>query len=303
MAKYRLLLFKDGTSSRRGFAFNHRKLLLLIALILAISGTVVYTTSHSLALWLTQRAMASVLAHNRDLKSQLARIEVRLNEINYQLDTLANSDDQLRLLLNLPQIDEDMRQVGIGGAVGASVGSIAEDQTVRKLIFDLDKIEREIRLQFSSFAEITRKFAENEELIAHTPSIRPVEGGFISSQFGNRIDPFTRRRTHHNGIDISVERGTPVYAPAAGKVVFAERTGGLGKLIIIDHGYGFSSVFGHLSKILVYKGEYITREEKIGEVGNTGRSTAPHLHYEVRMDGRPVDPLDYIFQDYATLPF
>ena len=212
---------------------------------------------------------------------------------------MAESDDQLRVLADIPKIDEDTREVGIGGILMQGIGLDDEDELVRKLIFDLDKIEREIRLQRHSFIEINRQFMDKTELLRHTPSIRPVEGGYVSSSFGRRRDPFTRRWTHHNGTDFSLERGAPIFSTADGVIVHAKRSHGLGKVVIIDHGYGFKTVYGHLSIFNVAKGTEVKRGQKIGEVGNTGRSTAPHLHYEVHMDGKAVEPMDYFFEGMA----
>jgi len=224
----------------------------------------------------------------------------RLSDFNIQLSELYNEDDRLRILADIPKIDEDVRQVGIGGFIVPEVSMTHDDETVSSLIFDLDKIERELRLQRASFGEIQKQFRDKADLIAHTPSISPLDGGYVSSGFGMRRDPFTGRRAHHNGIDYSVERGTPIIASADGKVIFAKRTPGLGKLVIIDHGYGFRTAYGHMNRILIKKGQSVERWQKIGEVGSTGRSTAPHLHYEVHIERKAVDPLDYIYDNFAA---
>ncbi len=297
---YQLLFTANGTTWKRNLKFSRFRIAILSMFILVLTGSIIYLSSHLIATGMTHQAMTEVMTENRELHSNISRLNERLSDVDEQLGKLADSDDQLRLLADMPQIDKDTREVGIGGAIKPNLPR--NDQTVQKLIFDIDKIEREIRLQVSSFIEIERQFNEKEDLIAHTPSIRPVEGGFCSSKFGYRRDPFTHRRTYHKGMDFCVERGTPVRAPADGIVVFAKRTPGLGKLIVIDHGYDIKTAFGHLSKIQVSKGSRVGRGQKIGEVGNTGRSTAPHLHYEVRKDGKPVDPVDYLFHSYAKLP-
>jgi murein DD-endopeptidase MepM/ murein hydrolase activator NlpD len=245
--------------------------------------------------------MSDVLQENRDLHLDLDNIGERLVEINQNLDLLTNSDDQLRIHADIPRIDNEMREVGIGGALVTGIGLDDEDELVRKLVLDIDKIEREIRLQRQSFGEIERQLSEKEKLINHTPSIRPIEGGYMSSPFGQRRDPFTRQWRQHNGLDFSNERGTPVFATADGVVVHAKAMHGLGKVVVIDHGYGFKTDYGHLSVFSVAIGSRVTRGQKIGEVGNTGRSTGPHLHYEVHVDGQPVNPIDYFFEGYADL--
>jgi murein DD-endopeptidase MepM/ murein hydrolase activator NlpD len=294
--RFKLVLLADATAKARTLHFSRRTLVIASALIIAVSCSAIYGTSLLLARWLTTIALANIQAENQELHQHLAKFNQRLQIVNNQLKSLAQSDDQLRLFANIPRLDSDVRAVGVGGNVDPALEIARQDREVRDLLQNLDKIEREIKLQHASFQEIERQFAVNSDLLVHTPSIRPVEGGYVSSGFGMRLDPFTRRRSHHNGADISVERGTPVSAPADGEVIFAKRTPGLGNLLILDHGYGFQTAYGHLSSFSARLGQKVTRGQKIGEVGNTGRSTAPHLHYEVFVNGRAVDPLDYFFE-------
>ena len=291
----RLILLKDSTSQMRELRVSRLKLAAFLIITVLLIGAFTYSTSRFIANRMTHLAMSEVVNENRDLHNQLTQITERLQEVDNQLVEIFTDDDKLRLLADMPKIDEDVRQVGIGGAVNTKYDFVNEDETVRKVIYDLDKIERELKLQRTSFIEIERQLREKADLIAHTPAIRPVKGGFISSQFGYRPDPFTDRRTHHNGVDFSVERGTPIYAAGDGKVIFAKRTPGFGKSVIINHGYGFRTVYGHMSVITIKKGQTVERWQKIGEVGSTGRSTAPHLHFEVHVDNKPVNPVDYLF--------
>lgn len=133
--------------------------------------------------------------------------------------------------------------------------------------------------------------------LSGTPTIAPVIG-VMTDGFGHRKDPFTGRRALHRGLDLSARRGTPIISPADGVVVFAGRNGGLGKVVRVSHGFGVVTVFGHLDKIQVELGQEVQRGEQIGLLGNTGRSTGPHLHYEVHVDGKAVDPLFYILDAF-----
>ena len=152
------------------------------------------------------------------------------------------------------------------------------------------RMERELILLFE-------KMASQRDLLQATPSIRPAGGGWVSSGFGYRIDPFTGRRRMHKGLDFAAMIGTPVYAPAAGVVSYAGREGGYGKIVSIDHGYGIVTRYAHNSRLFVKTGERIKRWQKISEIGSTGRSSGPHLHYEVRVNGVPVDPENYILSN------
>lgn len=131
--------------------------------------------------------------------------------------------------------------------------------------------------------------------LASTPSIWPVKG-WVTSEFGYRRSPITNERDFHEGIDIASHWGTSVIAPAAGIVAFAGYRGGLGRSVVIDHGFGIRSYFGHASAVLVREGEVITRGTQVARVGNSGHSTGPHLHYEIHVDGVPIDPMKYILQ-------
>jgi len=130
-----------------------------------------------------------------------------------------------------------------------------------------------------------------------TPSIAPVVG-LITDGYGRRKDPITGRQAFHRGLDLSGRTGTPIIAPADGVVVYASRSGGLGKMVRISHGFGYTTVYAHLNRILVEPGQDVRRGQQIGELGSTGRSTGPHLHYEVYVDGKSVNPLYYILDAY-----
>ena len=249
---------------------------------------------------LTQIALNEVKNENLELRRQLVVMDDRVAEIQTNLTDLFEKDDHLRLTAGMPRIDDEVRQVGIGGATPHNIAYGNGDESIQQMIFDIDKIEREIRLQYSSFLEIDKKIRLNADLIAHTPSIRPVEGGYTSSRFGMRTDPFSGKWKQHNGQDIVQVRGAPVYATANGKVVFSKNAPGFGKLVIIDHGYSFKTSYGHLGRLLVKKGQTVERGQKIGEIGNTGRSTGPHLHYEVTVNKKAVDPIDYMYDDFAV---
>ncbi len=294
----RLILLTDGSSAKREFRLTRWKIAAYVFAAALAMGATTYSASRFISRWMTSLAMSEVENENLELHRQIDQIEDRLAEVDRQMTELFASDDRLRIIADLPKIDPDVRQVGVGGVI-SDYDLLSDNGSVQKVMLDLDKIERELKLQRESFLEIERQLIQKADLVAHIPSIRPVNGGFISSGFGYRIDPFTGRKAHHDGIDISVERGTPIYATADGKVVFAKRAPGFGKMVVIDNGYGFETVYGHMSKILVRKGQSVERWQKIGEVGNTGRSTAPHLHYEVRVDKKPVDPMEYIFNNFA----
>ncbi|HTF35178.1 MAG TPA: peptidoglycan DD-metalloendopeptidase family protein [Myxococcota bacterium] len=146
-----------------------------------------------------------------------------------------------------------------------------------------------------SLEELVGALRGKSERLAATPSAWPAEG-WVTSGFGYRISPFTGRRDFHEGVDIAAEFGTPIVAPAPGRVVFAGRRGGLGTAIVVDHGFGVRTTYGHLQRILVQPGTHVARGQQLATMGSSGLSTGPHVHYMVEVGGKRVDPLDYIVE-------
>jgi len=146
-------------------------------------------------------------------------------------------------------------------------------------------------------AKVEKRLSDQALVISHTPVVAPVVG-VITDGFGPRIDPVTHQPAFHDGLDISVAFGTVVSAPADGVVTYADRDSGYGKLLKINHGYGYTTIYGHLDRFLVKEGSRVTRGQPIGKVGMSGRTTGPHLHYEVWKDGEKQNPLYYILDAY-----
>ena len=202
----------------------------------------------------------------------------------------------------MPNIDKDIRKLGTGGHLLKS--NILSDNLApainKELValeLDIEKISRHVNLELNSYSDIYEKVKEDVERISKIPSIRPVKGGFLNSSFGYRKDPIDNVMRFHQGQDITVKSGTPIYAPADGIVKRAYYAGGFGNHIKLDHGNGYSTLFAHLSKIKVKHGQKVKRGDVIGHTGNTGRSTAPHLHYEIHHYGESKNPLDYFFHN------
>ncbi len=276
----------------------------LIAIVLALGIGIFTLTGIFTALivkYYQNYKISELRRQNLVLVSQIATMEGKLKSVQARLKELEKFDNDLRVLADLPKLDEDVRDVGVGGTENYNALALEDlpdplNEQVLAMTADLDKLDRQIDLEFSSFREIENRLQEDKQRIRHTPSIRPVLHGWLKSKFGPRLDPFLDVIRHHDGVDIAAEKGTPVYAPADGvvKAVGYDRKG-YGRYIVIDHGYGIQTLYGHLSAANVKKGQKVKRWEKIGEVGRTGRATGYHLHYEVRVHNRPVDPLTFIF--------
>ena len=290
--RFKIIYLPEGRSSKRELRFNYAKLtfftiLFVLTILLVISGLTLVGLSI-----VPDYRIRSLSRENRLLLEQIASAEEKLLLLQKEVQALASSDEELRILTDLPLIDEATRQAGVGGSL--PIPGIDPSLDLDILLGQLD---RQIEVQKKSYPEIIQKLEENLEIAVHTPAIAPVNKIRITSYFGWRKDPFTGKRTPHKGVDFGAPRGTEAFATADGVVIMCKRVPTFGKLIIIDHGYGYETVYGHLQSFRVMKGERVKRGQVIGVIGSTGRSTAPHLHYEVRVNKVQVDPLDYIFNE------
>lgn len=179
-----------------------------------------------------------------------------------------------------------------------AAGELAMDEQrdYQTLAIRIDKTLKESQMREQSVLDLWETLAEKQSLMNAIPNLRPARG-WITSRFGYRVSPFTRKATLHAGLDIAAAPGSPVYAPADGLISFAGYDEGYGKMITIDHGYGYSTRFAHNAQIYVQVGQRVSRWDIIASVGNTGRSTGPHLHYEVRLNGIPRDPANFILDE------
>ena len=231
-------------------------------------------------------------------KRQLAHLAKRIDQTTQKLVELREFDRKLRTMVNLETSEAKKEFQGVGGSNPILLQSQyhmakTHKDFVRSMHSAIDNVDREIALCEKDKTEL-HKFLENQKvLLASTPSIWPTKG-WLSSRFGYRMSPFTGKKEFHRGIDIATPMGAPIVAPADGIVskIYSDR--GYGKVVSISHGYGVITRYAHLSKALVNKGQYVKRGETIALVGNSGRSTGTHLHYEVHLNRVAVDPLRYI---------
>lgn len=229
-------------------------------------------------------------AENQELAEVNLELSRTINEVQSRLDDFEERTARLALAAGM-QGDAS----GIAGpTVDAEVGSGGPYDRLSDGPATLKLQERWIEQQLDM---VDQKLSETGEILSSTPTMAPTVG-VLTDGFGTRNDPITGRRAYHRGLDISARRGTPVYAPADGVVVFAGRNGGLGKTLRISHGFGFTTMYGHLHEMDVELGAEVHRGEQIGRVGSTGRSTGSHLHYEVHEDGKAVNPLYFILDRF-----
>lgn len=233
----------------------------------------------------------------QEQKTQLLSLSQKISSLQNNLDRIRDFDSKLRVMINLEQ-DNGQAAAPKGGPANENFSKgylplYRQELLARKMHEFLRQLNVEARLEEVRQQEIMHTLRNNQNILEATPSIWPTSG-WVTSGFAWRTSPFTGKREFHKGIDISAPRGTPVYAPARGTITFTGRDGSYGLAIRLKHNASLSTRFAHLHRIAVKSGEAVTRGELIGYVGSTGRSTGPHLHYEVRLNGVPVNPKRYI---------
>jgi murein DD-endopeptidase MepM/ murein hydrolase activator NlpD len=236
-------------------------------------------------------------------KQQFERVQEDIKLFNQVLDEIMRRERSIyRVALGAPDMPESMRAMGIGGTKRyLELEGYTYSELIKKTRSNMDDLQRKLYAQILSFKEIEKIALEQEERLAHLPSIQPVSNKDlqkITSGFGWRIDPVYRTPRMHWGVDFTTDVGTEVYATADGVVESIETLAwGYGKNIVIDHGFGYKTRYAHLSAFKVKVGQKVSRGQVIGLVGNTGKSTGPHLHYEVEKNGVKVNPISYFFND------
>jgi murein DD-endopeptidase MepM/ murein hydrolase activator NlpD len=246
-------------------------------------------------------------AENAELQKTLALLKRKMKDVDGKLSSLRFLDQDLRSRTDL---QGQRRKLAIGPlstpadtntfprheleGFSFPIETAAGSELHKGLLVDhINSLLQQSDLRLGSLRQLKEYYSEREALLASIPSIWPSDGYFTSG-YGHRRDPFTKLQIMHQGVDIAGPEGTPVVAPASGSIIFVGDAGGYGQMIAIDHGNGLISRYGHLSRTLVKMGGKVKRGDHIGAIGNTGRSTGPHLHYEVRIHGVAVDPIQYV---------
>ena len=246
-------------------------------------------------------AAIAAASENRALTGELAYLQSRVQELQDTIGAISKRDEQIRLFAGLPPVESEVREAGIGGPGSPLLENdplYQQNRALGRKAFgarvDLDALLRRANVLLASFDEISDTLSKHADRLASTPSIMPT-AGWLSSNFSrSRRHPILHISRPHEGIDVTAPMGAPIVAPASGTVVDVGRETGYGLIVEIDHGNGIVTKYAHCSRVLVKKGQKVTRGEVIAAVGNSGLSTGPHLHYEIHINGRVVDPLTYV---------
>jgi septal ring factor EnvC (AmiA/AmiB activator) len=244
-----------------------------------------------------------------EMKLQYRILNDQLDRVSVVLKDLQERDDNIyRVIFEAEPISPTVRDAGIGGIDRyEKLKAYSNSELLVETNQKMDRILGKLYVQSKSFDEVFQMARNKEKMLASLPAIQPVKNKDlrrVGSYFGTRMDPFYKVRKFHEGIDFTAPVGTEIYATGNGTVAEAGRSaGGYGNQVVIDHGYTYRTVYAHLSRIFVRPGQKVFRGQVIGYVGNTGKSTAPHLHYEVRKNGFPVNPIYFFFNDLTPEQF
>ena len=237
------------------------------------------------------------------LTSQYEIVEDKLNQVELVLDDIQNRDDNIyRVIFEAEPISKSIRKAGYGGVNRYQyLQGYSNSELIINTSEKIDQISKQLYIQSKSYDKIIKLAKNKTGMLAALPAIQPVSNKDLSrmaSGYGYRIHPIYKTRKLHTGMDFSAKSGTPIYATGDGKISKLRKSRrGYGNHVIIDHGYGYKTLYAHMQKYIVHKGQKVKRGEVIGYVGNTGTSVAPHLHYEVIKDNRKIDPANFYYND------
>ncbi|MGC9342011.1 MAG: M23 family metallopeptidase [Bacteroidales bacterium] len=246
---------------------------------------------------------------NSELRKAYSQLNTKITLAESFLSDVQKRDDKVyRSVFELEPIPSSVREAGFGGSEDYYSNLNSRDgDFVKSTARKLDELSTKVKVQSVSLEDLYLIAKEKSLLLERKPSIQPISPAdqfWLTSTYGYRWDPFTRNRRMHHGIDLAGPLGLNIYAAGAGVVEVAEyNRHGYGKEVIINHGFGYKTVYAHLDEILVTRGQKIKRGEAIGTLGSTGRSTGPHLHYEIRKNGRPVNPMYYFYENISPAEY
>lgn len=294
LGKYHIVIFKEGRSGSRNLYLRGWFGITACLLLAALVGCNIWLWREWIDARHLEEKLATAQRMSEEQRRQTVNLAERITAMSRDLLRIQRFDSKLRLIMNM---EKDPTEVGDdpGDFSRTYLPLHRQELAVRKMQDFLGRLSEATQLEEVRQQDLLRALRNNRSLLASRPSIWPVTG-FVSSSFGGRSSPFGRGWHFHKGLDISNRLGTPVVASAEGTVIMAGHDGAYGDSVEIDHGGGIVTKYAHLQRATVKPGQWIRRGEVIGHVGMTGRTTGPHLHYEVRLNGVPVNPMRYILE-------
>jgi len=296
---YTIMVIPNITGKFRSFSIPSYLLKGIFFTSLILIGIAVFLFNHYIVMTENIYELKKLRKETREQAIEIQKFSQEIKNLGIKMTRLQTLDKKLRIITSLEKPKDKTTLVGIGGPTGSEfsdLNTVSENQQkemIHLMQEELKQLKTDVSKQELSFLELEGFLRDQKSLLSSTPAIWPTRG-WLTSTFGYRKSPFTGKREMHEGLDIATRLGTPIYATADGVVVKTGMDRYLGKYVEIDHGYGFVTKYGHNSRVLVRVGQKVKRWQKIATVGNTGRSTGSHVHYEVKVNGIPVNPLRYI---------
>jgi murein DD-endopeptidase MepM/ murein hydrolase activator NlpD len=295
---FNILIFGQKTSKTRHLRIHQKTFKIVFYLLtFAFLSTTFFFCDY---IQLKKKAfeLARLRQETETQKSQIQFFSARIEGMEKQLSKLKDFDKRIRIIANLEKGQETTSLMGVGGPSPSDIREKLKSERdekglVQQMRTDVERLQSEAISREESLSELEKLLHTKKEMLTHTPSIWPAMG-WVTSGFGFRTNPFTGLTQMHEGLDISNRMGTPVVATAEGIISDTGNDLVHGKLLVISHGFGMTTRYSHLSKVVVRVGQKVKRGDKVAEVGMTGRTTGPHLHYEVKLNGIPVNPMRYV---------
>ena len=295
---FNILIFGQKTSKTRHLRIHQKTFKIVFYLLtFAFLSTTFFFCDY---IQLKKKAFELARLHQETetQKSQIQFFSARIEGMEKQLSKLKDFDKRIRIIANLEKGQETTSLMGVGGPSPSDIREKLKSERdekglVQQMRTDVERLQSEAISREESLSELEKLLHTKKEMLTHTPSIWPAMG-WVTSGFGFRTNPFTGLTQMHEGLDISNRMGTPVVATAEGIISDTGNDLVHGKLLVISHGFGMTTRYSHLSKVVVRVGQKVKRGDKVAEVGMTGRTTGPHLHYEVKLNGIPVNPMRYV---------
>ena len=281
-----------------------RKVLAVLSFLLtgAIFGSIFFFLAYT---YMNSPKEKELRRENKKLQLRYEFLNKKLDEVYAVLEDIGDRDDNIyRVIFEAEPIPANIRNAGFGGVNRyKELEGYRSSELMKESTEKMDIILKKLYIQSKSYDEVMEMAMRKKELLASIPAIQPVSNKDLkrmASGFGYRIDPHYKTRAMHTGMDFTANRGTPIYATGNGTVIRADNSSkGYGNHVRIDHGYGYVTLYAHMSKMLVKVGQKVKRGDIIGLVGNTGKSVGPHCHYEVRKNGTPLNPVNFYFNDLS----
>ena len=299
----RKLIYDPDTLSYRPVESSRKKWILVFTAGLITGLLVLFVLLSSPNDIITTPREKVLNRENENLKLNYQLLQRKFDKIQAVLNDIKKRDNNIyRVIFEADPISNEEREAGYGGVdLYKNINGTSDQDLIKKTLNEADRLEKQLVIQSKSFDEIVKLAKEKEKFLTHLPAIQPVENKDLTrmaSGYGMRIHPILKRPRMHWGMDFTAPTGTPIYATADGIVKHAGwKANGFGNHVVINHGFGYETLYGHMSKVAVKKGQKVKRGQIIGYVGNTGLSAGPHCHYEVHINGKKVNPINYYYND------